>query len=64
MTTPCQVEFQEQSSVDLAKLEGTIIVFADGDGGLIGAAAEIDQLTGGAAQTRWAAPLAWRSQIP
>ena len=48
MTTPCQVEFVEESSAELADVTGIVVVFADGDGSLNGAAAEIDRLTGGA----------------
>ncbi|MEM7058287.1 MAG: leucyl aminopeptidase [Pseudomonadota bacterium] len=48
MTTPCSVDFQDQSSAELADISGTVIVFADGEGDLDGAAAEVDRLTGGA----------------
>jgi leucyl aminopeptidase len=48
MTTPAPVDFQTQKDGDLAKIEGTLVVFADGKGKLGSAAAAIDAATGGA----------------
>ncbi len=48
MTTPAPIDFQPEKDQDLAAIEGTLVVFADGDGALAGAAASIDDVTGGA----------------
>ena len=48
MTTPAPIDFQPEKDQDLAAIEGTLVVFADGGGALAGAAASIDDVTGGA----------------
>ena len=48
MTTPLPVDFQEQDLSALGGVEGTLVVFADGDKKLGSAAAHVDSLAGGA----------------
>ena len=48
MTTPAPIDFQSEKTRDLATVEGTLVVFADGDGKLGSAAAAIDAASGGA----------------
>jgi leucyl aminopeptidase len=48
MTTPAPIEFQPEKTRNLATIEGTLVVFADGDGKLGPAAAAIDAASGGA----------------
>ncbi len=47
MTTPVPVEFVEEDHAALARAEGTVVVFADGDRALSPAAAHVDGLAGG-----------------
>jgi leucyl aminopeptidase len=48
MTTPAPIEFQPERGRDLAAIEGTLVVFADGAGKLGPAAAALDEAAGGA----------------
>ena len=48
MTTPAAIDFQPARGADLTAVEGTLVVFADGEGKLGAAAAEIDGAMGGA----------------
>ncbi len=48
MTTPAPIDFQPERGRDLAAIEGTLVVFADGEGKLGPAAAALDEATGGA----------------
>jgi leucyl aminopeptidase len=48
MTTPTPIDFQPEKARNLAIIEGTLVVFADGEGALGSAAAEIDAASGGA----------------
>jgi leucyl aminopeptidase len=48
MTTPAPIDFQPEKSSDLATVEGTLVVFADGEGKLGSAAAAVDAISGGA----------------
>ncbi len=47
MTTPAPIEFQPERGRDLAAIEGTLVVFADGEGKLGPAAAALDDASGG-----------------
>ena len=48
MTTPAPIDFQPERGRDLAAIEGTLVVFADGAGKLGPAAAALDKAAGGA----------------
>lgn len=48
MTTPHPVTFAAEDHAVLASVEGTVVVFVDGDGGLSPGAAHVDEVTGGA----------------
>ena len=48
MTTPAPIDFQPERGRDLTAIEGTLVVFADGEGKLGPAAAALDKAAGGA----------------
>ncbi len=48
MTTPAPIDFQPERGRDLTAIEGTLVVFADGEGKLGSAAAALDKAAGGA----------------
>jgi len=48
MTIPAPIDFQPERGRDLAAIEGTLVVFADGEGKLGPAAAALDDAAGGA----------------
>ncbi|MCH8167768.1 MAG: leucyl aminopeptidase [Proteobacteria bacterium] len=48
MTTPAPIDVQPERGRDLAAIEGTLVVFADGEGKLGPAAAALDAAAGGA----------------
>jgi len=48
MTTPCPVEFVAEETDALAGVTGTLTVFCDGEGKLLGAAGTVDAAAGGA----------------
>ena len=48
MTIPAPIDFQPERGRDLTAIEGTLVVFADGEGKLGPAAAALDAATGGA----------------
>ena len=48
MTIPTPIDFQPERGRDLAAIEGTLVVFADGEGKLGPAAAVVDEAAGGA----------------
>ncbi len=48
MTTPPPIDFQPEIDAELAEIEGHLVVFTDGRGGLGRAAAAIDETIGGA----------------
>jgi leucyl aminopeptidase len=47
MTTPAPIDFQPEKNRNLAEIEGTLVVFADGAGNLGPAAAVVDEVAGG-----------------